>query len=392
MHFNLCNRILAASCVLISSIAPLAAQDALSVGQKPPELVWTLQDSKTTASLRGIFSVDARIAWASGSGGTVLKTIDGGANWTPCSTPPDAQSLDFRGIQAWDEFRAIVMASGPGDKSRLFKTEDGGKSWQLLFKNPDTPDGFFDSFFADFSEETGKPVWHGSILGDPVHGSIVLYDTRDSGETWVQRKNNDLALDTAEVAGFAASNSLFPANQDNTHLANIFASGGKAGSFVWIERTEQAAPPIAGEVPPPIKHWKRISVPITAGNDSSGIFSIAADKDQVPFRNVISIRETLIAVGGDYQKPNDSTATAAWSTDRIHWTAAARQPHGYRSAVGWSEQFDAWVAVGTNGSDISRDDGKTWTLLDKGDWNALSLPFVVGPKGRIARLSQAELQ
>jgi hypothetical protein len=46
--------------------------------------------------------------------------------------------------------------------------------------------------------------------------------------------------------------------------------------------------------------------------------------------------------------------------------------------------------VGTNGSDISRDDGKTWTALDDGNWNALSLPFVVGPKGRIARLSAPE--
>jgi len=48
-----------------------------------------------------------------------------------------------------------------------------------------------------------------------------------------------------------------------------------------------------------------------------------------------------------------------------------------------------WIAAGTNGSDISRDDGKTWQAVDDGNWNALSLPFVVGPKGRIARLSVA---
>jgi hypothetical protein len=45
-----------------------------------------------------------------------------------------------------------------------------------------------------------------------------------------------------------------------------------------------------------------------------------------------------------------------------------------------------WIAAGTNGSDISRDGGKTWTHLDDGDWNALSLPFIVGPNGRIAKL------
>ena len=54
-----------------------------------------------------------------------------------------------------------------------------------------------------------------------------------------------------------------------------------------------------------------------------------------------------------------------------------------------------WISVGPNGTDISRDDGKNWTPLkpsgydppdaDK-NWNALSLPFVVGPHGRIGRL------
>jgi hypothetical protein len=47
--------------------------------------------------------------------------------------------------------------------------------------------------------------------------------------------------------------------------------------------------------------------------------------------------------------------------------------------------------VGTNGSDLSRDDGKSWQPLDDGNWNALSLPYVVGPDGRIARLNAAAL-
>jgi hypothetical protein len=51
-----------------------------------------------------------------------------------------------------------------------------------------------------------------------------------------------------------------------------------------------------------------------------------------------------------------------------------------------------WIAVGTNGSDLSRDDGRTWQRLDDGKWNALSLPFVVGPEGRIARLNPAALE
>ena len=55
-----------------------------------------------------------------------------------------------------------------------------------------------------------------------------------------------------------------------------------------------------------------------------------------------------------------------------------------------------WIAVGPNGTDISTDDGRDWRALtpsaedtpdaDK-NWNALSLPFVAGPNGRIGKLN-----
>ncbi len=71
---------------------------------------WEIQDSGTSADLRGI-SVDGGVAWASGSNGTVLRTEDGGYLWQACAVPPGAEHLDFRGIQAFDADTAIVMSS-----------------------------------------------------------------------------------------------------------------------------------------------------------------------------------------------------------------------------------------------------------------------------------------
>ena len=54
-----------------------------------------------------------------------------------------------------------------------------------------------------------------------------------------------------------------------------------------------------------------------------------------------------------------------------------------------------WITVGPNGTDISTDDGRNWRALKPSaseppdadqHWNALSLPFVVGPHGRIGKL------
>ena len=79
---------------------------------------WDIQDSHTTASLRGIANVGGGVAWASGTEGTVLRTEDGGYLWQTCATPPGAEKLDFRGIQAFDENTAIVMSSGKGEIGR----------------------------------------------------------------------------------------------------------------------------------------------------------------------------------------------------------------------------------------------------------------------------------
>jgi photosystem II stability/assembly factor-like uncharacterized protein len=357
---------------------------------------WQMQESGTTASLRGILSVDGKIAWASGTEGTVLRTVDGGVHWAKCAVPPEAETLDFRGVQAYDANTALVMSSGPGDKSRLYKTTDGCKSWKLIFKNPDSPDGFFDSFFADWTPgtEAGTQSWSGSLLGDPVKGTFMIFDTPDSGVTWVARKNADLALNGpgqtgVDLAAFAASNSLFPANQNGAHVTHIFASGGKSGATVWIEKTPGIAVGMASASSITLSHWTRVKLPLAGGNESSGIFSIARREESVPVRDRIAVEETLMAVGGDYQKPNESSGTAAWSTDRVHWTASTKPPHGYRSGVTWSPDQNGWIAVGTNGSDISSEDGTTWTPLDNGNWNAISYPFVVGPKGRIGRFSDS---
>ena len=123
---------------------------ALALAASVPAIAqWQIEDSHTTADLRGISNVDSKVAWASGTNGTVLRTLDGGAKWQQCAVPPAAESLDFRGVQAFDANTAIVMASGKGDLSRLYKTGDGCKTWKLLLTNPDA-EGFWDAIrFSD---------------------------------------------------------------------------------------------------------------------------------------------------------------------------------------------------------------------------------------------------
>ncbi|MGC2448526.1 MAG: YCF48-related protein, partial [Candidatus Sulfotelmatobacter sp.] len=99
--------------------------------------------SHTQESLRGVSAVSRKIAWASGTHGTFLRTVDGGVTWTPAQAP-DATALDFRGVVASSADEAFLMSAGPADQSRIYHTSDGGQHWQLQFTN-ENPKGFFDS-------------------------------------------------------------------------------------------------------------------------------------------------------------------------------------------------------------------------------------------------------
>ena len=378
---------------LLLAAASLYAQSApspqMSAGQSigTTQAVWHMQDTGTTAGLRGIDSVDGTVAWASGTGGTVLRTVDGGQHWTRCATPDadkDGAALDFRGVQAWDAQTAIVMASGPGDKSRLYKTADGCRTWKLLFTNPNAPDGFFDSFHLMREQRAlGDDDGFGLILGDSVAGELSIFETRDGGHHWTQLHDPLLSMNGG---AFAASNECI--SQVNATID--FLVNGNGGSHS-IRLNYQGAYWM-NDGSPVKRSWYKASLPLAAKASSAGAFGLGSHvliryRDSRN-REVVALRLFLVAVGGDHTKPNDSTGTAAWTSDGgLHWTASSTPPHGYRSAVQWSELLKAWMTVGTNGSDISRDDGRTWQPLDNGNWNALSLPFVVGPQGRIARLN-----
>ena len=165
---------------------------------------WQLEPSETTADLRGVHAVGGGVVWASGTGGTVLRSQDSGFEWQGCATPPGAEKLDFRAIWAWDDETAFVMSSGPGDQSRLYKTVDGCAHWTLLYMNPDK-DGFWDGLVFRTKEE-------GFLLGDPVGGRFTLLHTVDGGKSWSAFWRGWTGGDLAEQRSFCGQQ-LFPAGR-----------------------------------------------------------------------------------------------------------------------------------------------------------------------------------
>jgi photosystem II stability/assembly factor-like uncharacterized protein len=382
----------------------LLALAILIAATLPAQAQWDIQESHTTASLRGIHNVGGGVAWASGTEGTVLRTEDGGYLWQGCAIPPGAEKLDFRGIQAFDENTAIVMSSGKGDLSRLYKTTDGCRTWKLIFTNPDGPDnGFFDTIlFLDrkFGLVFGDPA-HGSVARNPVEGGYFAFRIRvtdDGGDTWGPVSDPEAPHPGANLMP-VGNEGLFAASNSSAAINDGWLWIGTGGSRVLkrlLYRPSDKVPTFnggfcAGAIDPsshrcglPWLDWSNTVAPMATSGPAAGIFSLH-------FISAVN----GVAVGGDYSKPNESSGVAAFTRDGSKtWQSAQTQPQGYRSAVAYDPTTKTWITVGPNGTDISRDDGRNWSPLkptatepqdaDK-NWNALSLPFVVGPKGRIGK-------
>lgn len=314
---------------------------------------WIAQISPTEASLRGLAVVSPHVVWASGAEGTWLLTTDGGAHWK-AGKVAGAEALDFRDVAAWDAEHALLLASGEGAKSRIYRTNNGGRNWELLFSNPDAH-GFFDAFsFWDRQ--------HGLLLGDPVDGHFAIYTTSDGGENW-QATETPPAL--PGEGAFAASGTCLT-TYSTADAWFVTGGGGKARVFHSADRG---------------RTWTAVSTPLPAKAASAGGFSIA-------FRDV---RHGAIA-GGDYKLPNEPTGALAWTDDggQTWRLPPGDSVGGYRSAIALGANGRA-LAVGASGSDVSIDGGAHWKAVPAAGMNAVAFAadgsaWALGAHGAIAKL------
>jgi photosystem II stability/assembly factor-like uncharacterized protein len=321
---------------------------------------WTAQPSGVTSRLRGVSAVDARVAWASGAAGTVIRTIDGGQTWQ-ARTIPGTEGLDFRDIDAIDARTAFVLSIGPGEASRIYKTTDGGEQWTLSFRNEE-PKAFFDAMaFWDAAR--------GLAVSDSIDGHFVIQATRDGGRTWARVPLDGLPPALPNEGCFAASGTNVAVW--GTQHAWI---GTGASSDARVLRTTDGG-----------RTWAVARTPVPAG-PSAGIFSVA-------FRDATH----GVIVGGDYKKEADAFDNVATTVDGgATWTLVKdRGLSGFRSAVAFAPGAltRRLIAVGPSGADRSGDDGRSWQPIGGAlGFHGLSVArdggvaWAVGEQGRISQL------
>jgi len=319
----------------------------------------TDRPSGTTALLQAVSVVDPSVAWVSGHRGTVLRSVDGGLTWQ-ARPVPGADSLEFRDIHAASADVAWALSAGPGERSRIFHTRDGGATWTEQFRNRD-PDAFYDCFaFFD-----GR---RGIAYSDASGGRTNLLATTDGGTSWSLLPASAVPAPLEGEGAFAASGGCVVAHGDR----HAWVALGGPGARLFRSTDGGTS-------------WSLHDTPIVRGAaaGSTAASFLSADRG--------------IIVGGRIDAYTSDTASAAVAVTRdggATWTLASRPPRpGALFGVTWLPALgpDAVLAVGPGGLFLSRDAGREWQVLDtRAFWSVGAngrAAYAVGPRGTIAAIT-----
>ncbi len=308
---------------------------------------WELQDSINNASLRGISVPDEKTVWVTGSGGTFMRTINGGESWSS-DVIPGYGNVDFRDIEAFDPLTAIVM--GIGNPAVILRTEDGGRTWEKVFFKD--LDGIFLNSITFLDRDNGF------VVGDPIDGRFYLLKTTNGGRTWEELPESSRPHAEKGEYMFAASGSCI----SSIHPSKLwFVSGGSmARVFYSVDKGI---------------HWDVVKTPVMSGLQSTGIFSVLFTDQAQGF-----------CIGGDYSKPDSAGVTFIYTGDGgLTWQQPENMPAGYRSCIKQLliDGNPVLIAVGRAGSGFLED-----PVNIEAPWkNISSLGFYtmdVDPTGKVA--------
>ena len=240
--------------------------------------------------------------WASGTGGTIVNSIDGGQSWR-VTVVPGAEELDFRDIHAIDDGTIVAITSGT--PARIYRSTNGGSRWKLCYENTD------ERVFLDALSFWDEQV--GVVMGDPIDGSLFLLGTTDAGKTWNVFSQAPRTM--PGEAGFAASGTIM---------------------ITMGQRKVMIA--LGGDVEGSFKKSSRILVSQDNGKSwGGGHRSDWAKSSRAGFfLSVSPTRKMASPWGGDYKQPDAATNNYATTGDGGKtWKIPnpRNPPSGYRSCV-----------------------------------------------------------
>ena len=310
-------------------------------------------DSGRAVSLRGLSVVSDDVVWASGSNGTVVRSVDGGRHFEWMQVP-GFEKRDFRDIEAFDVNTAVILAIA--EPAQLLRTTDGGKNWEVVFTDSSS------GMFLDAMHFSGAA---GTVVGDPVNGRLFIAHTTDAGRSW-QIARRPVPVGEPGEAFFASSGTNLQYVKD-TRYKMVMVTGGKRSRLILTPRSRQGNYTVK---PLPL---------LRQGTESTGANSIAISQ------------LNAVVVGGDFIHPADTSGNCIVTRNGGDlWRRPVVPPGGYRSCVIYTSPGNL-LTCGLNGVDGSADGGLHWYPVSGEGFHVVQKArrgkavFFAGGRGKIAK-------
>ena len=159
----------------VSALSAVICLASAAEGQYSASLTRYVQNSGTHETLLAVSAFSEKVAWATGTHGTVVRTTNGGTTWKSYKLPT-GDSLDFQNIYAINGSQAFVMSVGQGRRARIYKTTDGGAHWMPKYMNIDA-----ELVWRCFSFWTAD---HAIGISDVQKGDFLMMFSLDGGANW----------------------------------------------------------------------------------------------------------------------------------------------------------------------------------------------------------------
>lgn len=323
---------------------------------------WREIEIDPNARFEGVQFVDSLHGWIAETE-KLFRTVDGGATWESLALPSTSKhKARLSKLIFINPMTGWIMSEDYGKdredhSSRIFRTNDGGKSWTLQFSGADIT--IWNMSFAD--DQEGWAVGFKVVQRAPIQYDFFAVHTLDGGENWV-----DVSGNLSTFADFKKSNAY--------SLRNVFISA--PNSCTVLTGQDQLLETRDGGTT-----WKTAGL-IDSDNRSAhfvrlpnGTFNIAAGSDSKDSKgSVFLTREN----GGSWTKNRLEevciTDALQVATDQIYacgWIL----PEGSTSDAFETRRFGVVL--------YSSDNGRNWKVVYESKQAAKLYALSIADKGRL---------
>jgi photosystem II stability/assembly factor-like uncharacterized protein len=279
----------------------------LAFGNSYAQNYWIQHGTPASRDLREIYFLDSLKGWAAGDQGTMIKTTNGGTNWTAQNTGIESDIYDLFFINENTGWAITWDIEFPDYYTIILKTTNGGTNWTA--NQYPASDNFFNAVYF-LNPNTG-------FLGGVAPDHLVR--TTNGGINWTR-----MNIDSNIVSGFPIISFKFFSDTYG------FASGGHIDIAGVMWKTTDGG-----------LNWK------TEGVGPEPVQSI-----------FIFDSLNVISAGGDYEYGTGVVTTTNGGTN---WEYRSLEIFGIASAISFRTREEGWSPLGNAQKLIyTKDSSRTW--------------------------------